>query len=123
MIFCPLEKNDKNYTYVRLYYKAILENTPPMVIDSRIQKNEIEEYLFLNSLSPDNQKAIDEWIRNNSSSFRCYLNSLKMLALSLYFMNHNSATTNSRDINPGLFYHAINIWNAKTQVLTSSVFT
>ncbi len=120
--FSLLEKDDKTYNYVKQYYKVIKEGHSPMIVDAYIQKNEIERHLCLKCVDPDDQKSICEWIQCYSSSFRSYLNSLKMLALSIFFMNKYQSLIPAETLSFELFCRAVNIWNERKEEVVDSIF-
>ncbi len=116
-VFCLLEKDDKTYNYVKEYYKVVKTGNSPMKVDAGIQKIEIERRLCLECIDPEDCTAVYRWIRENSPGIRSYLNSLKMLAFSIYFMNLRGSGFSFK-----LFCRAVNIWNGRKEKVVDSIF-
>ena len=90
-IFCFIEDEEKAFEIVKLYYEKtknvddedklnILHN-----LDNQIQVKEINTHIYLNKI-PE-AKCLDEkihWIDCYASPFRSYLNTLKIIFLTLY---------------------------------------
>lgn len=90
-IFCIIEDEEKAFEIVKLYYEKtknvndeeklnILHN-----LDNQIQVKEINTHIYLNKI-PE-AKCLDEkihWIDCYASPFRSYLNTLKIIFLTLY---------------------------------------
>jgi len=96
-IFCFIEDEHKAFEIIKLYYEktininnedeklAILHN-----LDNQIQIKEINTHIYLNHISES--KCLDEkmhWINCYASSFRSYLNTLKIIFLIFYVNNIN----------------------------------
>jgi len=84
MKFCRLEKDEKSYRLVLLYMEHFLQNREHCLkLDNTIQWEEIQNHLNRNGLNKDNYEEIQRWITQYSASFRSYLNTLKLAAVSL----------------------------------------
>lgn len=115
-VFCLLDNDEKNYNYVKEYYRIIRNRLSPIKIDAGIQKREIERRLILEGIDPDDCPRVCDWIGKYSSSIRSYLNSLKILALSIYLMG--DSVSFSFDI----FSRAVSIWNDRKEEVVDSIF-
>jgi hypothetical protein len=84
--FSLLEKDEKTFNHVKLYYDA-LENCVDLVaIDIKIQRNEFDWHL--NHCKAEDKRSEEcAWIEKNASALRQYLNSLKAIALFCYMDN------------------------------------
>jgi len=119
--FCFLDNDEKTYNYVQYYYLSIKKGTPLYTIDMEIQRKEIENYLKSRNLDSNDQNAIIEWINNNSPNFRSYLNSIKIIALYIFFMDKMELINNDK-IPYDVFCKAVNLWNEEKLILADSIF-
>lgn len=120
--FCYLEKDQKTYQYVMEYLGVMKDGQSTVPLDITIQRKEIERHMERNGISPSDQPAISAWIEANSANFRSYLNSLKMVALFLFYIKK---TENGPDAVPlpfELFMDAIGYWNERKIEMVDSIF-
>jgi hypothetical protein len=121
-VFCLLDNDEKNYNYVKEYFKIIRDSLSPVKIDAAIQKNEIERCLKLEGIDPDDCRKVCDWIGKYSSSIRSYLNSLKMLALSIYLIEEGLSLPPAGALSFEIFCRAVNSWNERKEALVDSIF-
>lgn len=120
--FCFLEKDEKTYGYIKKYFSIIKDGLPPISMDNFVQKQEIERYLINNNRCLHDRGAITEWINDNSSDFRSYLNSIKMVALFIYFINRSNKSGGENPIPFDVFCDAVSAWNDRKSELVDSLF-
>lgn len=120
--FCYLEKDEKTYDYVTEYLLVMKRGESPLTMDICIQKREIERHLSLNNISPSDDKAIAEWIAQNSANFRSYLNSIKMVALFLYYVKKAEHIPDDSPLPLDLFDEAVCYWNERKMEVVDSIY-
>jgi hypothetical protein len=120
--FCFLEKDQKTFDYVKKYYSLIKAGDSTIQLDSCIQKSEIERNLELKSCDIEDQKAITDWINENSSGFRAYINSIKMLALFIYFIERSAVSKKQEELTYQLFTKTVILWNERKLQIADSIF-
>lgn len=118
--FSLLSQDEKTFTHVKEYYRAIVGGQNAMETDLVIQRHEIEAHLAGQGISIEDQTAISEWIKNNSSEFRTYLNSIKMVALML-IANRRGEEEYSEPVAED-FERAIRLWNLQKERICDSLF-
>jgi hypothetical protein len=94
-MFCFLEKDEKTFDYMQIYLDAIRkEGEPDLVkIDNSIQEKEIVQHMATNGISQSDNEQKILWIIQYGSSFRTYLNTLKLAAAFWYFYNETTEFT------------------------------
>ena len=117
--FSLLKQDDQTYHHVCEYYRLIQGGHSPYRTDLLIQRQAIAGFLKENNLDEEDCESITLWIKNNSSTFRSYLNSVKIVALFLQGIESKSA--------PGLpdyacFCRIINLWNKRKSKILDSLF-
>jgi hypothetical protein len=120
--FCYLEKDLKTYEYVNHYLQVMKNGAPTSPLDISIQRIEIEHHLKTNGISPTDQRAISDWIEKNSANFRSYLNSLKMVALFLFYVKKAERIPEDNLLPFELFYEAVNYWNERKIEMADTIF-
>jgi len=96
-IFCFIEDEQKAFEIVKLYYEKTIniKNEKDQLkelhnIDNQIQAKEINNHIYLNRI-PE-AECCDEkihWINCYAHSFRSYLNTLKIIFITLYTSDTN----------------------------------
>lgn len=120
--FCYLEKDEKTFDYVKHYLQVMKNGESTTPLDITIQRLEIEHHLNANGISHTDRKAISEWIENNSANFRIYLNSLKMVALFIYYVKKAEHLAEENQISFDLFTEAVAYWNERKIEVADSIF-
>jgi hypothetical protein len=120
--FCFLEKDLKTYDYVKEYLRIMKNGASTTPLDITIQRLEIERHMRQNNISPDDQKAITEWIQANSANFRSYLNSLKMVALFLFYIKKIEKGPDGLMLPFDMFSDAVVYWNERKNEMVDSIF-
>ncbi len=120
--FCFLEKDQKTYHYVAEYYSLIEKGVSPCSFDICIQREEIEKHLLSNQMDSEDRCGISEWIEENSAKFRSYLNSIKMVALFIYFMDKDEKSPAEKSFSFDAFSHVVQLWNGRKSELIDSIF-
>lgn len=120
--FCYLEKDLKTYDYVKNYLQIMKNGETTSSLDISIQRLEIERHLAANGISYSDQKAISEWIEKNSANFRSYLNSLKMVALFIYYVKKAEHLSDENQLPFELFSEAVSYWNERKIEVADSIF-
>ncbi len=121
-LFCFLEKDEKTYGYVICYFNVIKEGKSLMSLDALIQKEEIEKHLRNNDISKEDREAVASWIKKNSSNFRSYLNSIKMVALFIFFLHRNSGYDCGESVSFETFCRIAGMWNERKICTADSIF-
>jgi hypothetical protein len=89
MNICQLNTDEKTYNYF-LYYAKLIEDEiishsvfnvdrGLFNIDMRVQKEKIEEHLYLNGFDKSHVECSLDWVNNYAKSFRTWLNTLKLV--------------------------------------------
>lgn len=120
--FCYLEKDQKTFDYVKQYLQVMKKGESTTPLDITIQRLEIEHHLQANNISYSDRKAISEWIDKNSPNFRIYLNSLKMVALFIYYVKKAEHFAEEAQISFELFAEAVAYWNERKIEVADSIF-
>lgn len=89
-MFCYLDNNEKNFTYVQAYFECANNCQKFLSKDLEIQKKEIIEHLKRNGYSEDEISEQNSWVSNNAKKFREYLNTIKMIFCVLYCTGKNN---------------------------------
>jgi len=85
--FSKLEKDDRTFSHVLLYYVAIVDKKSLMPVDMLIQERELKEHLKRCRLKETDLANCTNWIEDNHEAFRAYINTLKAFTLFIYMEN------------------------------------
>lgn len=120
--FCYLENDNKTFDYVKEYLSVLRAGDSPLTLDITIQKREIEAHLIRNAIPSSDQKAITDWIEKNSANFRSYLNSIKMVALFLFYVKKAEHIPEESPLPFELFTEAVAFWNERKIEVVDSIY-
>jgi hypothetical protein len=89
MTFCYLENDPKNYDYFMRYAKGVKTRMSFFNIDNQIQIEEIQKHLEDNGYQKNDQQATIKWVQDHAKAFRKYLNTIKIIYLTLACSDKN----------------------------------
>lgn len=115
--FSLIEKDDKSYEYVQTYISALNNSEDLFGLDLLIQRNELTEHLQRNNKMED-QKEMTWWIENNSQGLRCWINSLKMLSMFMFFAKRLHENVN---FERPVFDKFVDLWNLEKQCVCDTI--
>ena len=115
--FSLLDKDQKTYNHILEYYNGILNNVSVFSIDMILQKRELTEHLQRCTKEHDKDE-ICKWLEKNASPFRCYLNSLKSVAL---FCIMDRRINSKNNLSWDNFCKIVDIWREEKQLIIDTI--
>ena len=81
--FSCLDIDQKTFGHLKLYYNAIIYKKPIIAIDNKLQAEELQGHF--NRCNSDSMEIATSWITENAQRIRAYCNTLKIVAICIYF--------------------------------------
>lgn len=85
--FSKIEKDNKTFQHVIMYYNCIMKGDDYTTTDIKIQQLELKEHLERNHVDENKNEECDKWIKENHKPFRKYINTLKVFSLFMFMNN------------------------------------
>ena len=115
--FSKLEKDEKTFNHIQLYYDLIVRRTPLIEADLEIQRIELEHHLERCNKEFDATECSD-WIGRNAEAFRAYINTLKVFTLFIYMEN---CLEYRSDIVWEIFCRMVDVFNEEKEIIMETV--